>query len=295
MKHLHEGFGVDYFINDMDEKDARNIKICIVNNISEVFGIDYKQENKIWKAFSDLGFTYNKPTLPDSDDFASTINRIETDVDTLGFKDLLKILSITKKSDLIKLKKIINNCIIRYTKDVFYENNLRKQIVESLQLLESRAHWPEHLMDEFNNMSNSKVLESHPFDYGVYGLVEYLKTPYEVIIVTSEGFGVDIDVTDLKYERPYPKQSPLVTRISELLSNLKTVGKVLTLWSFAQGLISVCRYDGNVYMVICRPTSLIGRDYPFGQFKDHFGKLLKKKGQYVYGHRLKDIKLNGLL
>ena len=93
-------------------------------------------------------------------------------------------------------------------------------------------------------------------------------------------------------------RSRLYTFTSKIVSNMRNlpgVEKVLAINSFAQGTVGVIRYeDGNVYEVIVRPGSQLGKDYPIGQFKNMFGTkggLLNKKGKYVDGVRLKDIKL----
>lgn len=182
--------------------------------------------------------------------------------------------------------------------------------VLSLEEAFSRKDESLDLLMKFNEIPNCKVLEAHIFAYAEFayatnGIIKF--TPesmhglplnydtYEVIITPPHSFGMDIKIENLKYRGKYENKN-LMTYSFNIFSKLAKLNgvKMLSVMGFAQGNIGLYGFNNNVYQIIIRQTAMIGKSYPFGQFKQLFGNVLKKKGASEYGVRLKDIDISSL-
>jgi len=168
---------------------------------------------------------------------------------------------------------------------------------------ESRLDYSLKLLNSIDEIEGIKKIEIKFFDNGACGIFKFNEPNidktigyYEIIVSPGSVIGEDIDIS-FNYEFKTPKSNKLTTYTGEILSKIskKPGFKVLSWFTFAQGQIALFKYsDGNVYQIIVRPSDMIGRDYPLGQFKDLFGNVLKKKGKYVDGVRLKDIDISDI-
>jgi hypothetical protein len=167
---------------------------------------------------------------------------------------------------------------------------------------ESRIDFSLKILDTINEIEGITKEEIKFIDKGASGIFKFIEPSnnigyYEIIVIPGSSIGEDVDIS-INYNFNPPKSKTLTSYTGEILkkiSNLPTF-KILSWFTFAQGQIALYRFsDGNVYQILVRPSDMIGRDYPLGQFKNLFGNVLKKKGLYVDGIRLKDIDISDLI
>jgi hypothetical protein len=168
---------------------------------------------------------------------------------------------------------------------------------------ESRIDFSIKLLDSFSEIKDLTKIEIKFFDKGASGIFKFIEPNinktvgyYEIIITPGNVLGQDIDL-NISYDFKPPKTTTFTSYTGEILSKISKIPgfKVLSWYTFAQGQVGLYKHsDGNVYQIIVRPSSMIGRDYPTGQFRDLFGSVVQKKGQYVDGVRLKDIDISDL-
>lgn len=166
---------------------------------------------------------------------------------------------------------------------------------------ESRIDFSIKVLETIGKIEGITKEEIKFIDKGASGIFKFVEPNnnigyYEIIVVPGSFIGEDVDIS-INYNFNPPKPKTLTSYTGEILRKISNTPnfKVLSWYTFAQGQIGLYKFsDGNIYQIAVRPSDMIGRDYPLGQFKDLFGNVLKKKGLYVDGIRLKDIDISNL-